>query len=101
MLASPRLGKRSPTEGDASIPAPLHPTPAPTRSRPLPAGFPSKNLPSQGLLHPFMYYTIIGLAVSPGELFLAWAIHNLIPGPGIVVYTYPFDSEEKQHWHPV
>ena len=34
MLASPRLGKRSPTEGDASIPTPLHAAPAPTRSRP-------------------------------------------------------------------
>jgi hypothetical protein len=75
---------------------------SPPHSRPYaiqaaPSRIPSKNLPSQGLLHPFMYYTIIGLAVSPGELLLAWAVHNLVPGPGIVVYTYPFDSEEKQH----
>ncbi len=31
MLASPWLGKRAPTEGDASIPSPLHAAPAPTR----------------------------------------------------------------------
>ena len=29
---SPWLGKRAPTEGDASIPSPLHSSPAPTRS---------------------------------------------------------------------